>query len=80
LVTALGSHIDEQDDWHSYDAWLYFKHVDAEQFGAGYFDRWEQAQGRNRTFFVGGLFDFDYVEGVARYSRDLVERHFVGIG
>jgi hypothetical protein len=80
LVTALGGHIDEQDDWHSYDAWLYFKHVDAEQFSEGYFDRWERAQGRNRTFFVGGLFDFDYVEGVARYSRDLVERHFVGIG
>ena len=79
LVTALGGHIDEQDDWHSYDAWLYFKHVDTEQFREGYFDRWEQAQGSNRTFFVGGLFDFDYVEGVVRYSRDLVERHFAGI-
>jgi hypothetical protein len=78
LVTALGGHIDEQDDWHSYDAWLYFKHVNAEEFREGYFDRWEQAQGRNRTFFVGGLFDFDYVEGVVRYSRSLVERHFVG--
>jgi hypothetical protein len=78
LVTALGGHIDEQDDWHSYDAWLYFKHVAAEQFREGYFDRWEQAQGKNRTFFVGGLYDFDYVEGVVRYSRDLIERRFVG--
>lgn len=80
LVTALGGHIDEQDDWHSYDAWLYFKHVDTEQFREGYFDRWEEAQGNNRTYFVGGLFDFDYVEGVVRYSRHLVAKHFVGIG
>ena len=78
LAKALGGHIDEQDDWHSYDAWLYFKHVGAEQFREGYFDRWEQAQGKNRTFFVGGLFDFDYVEGVVRYSRELIERRFVG--
>ena len=42
--------------------------VDEEQFRQGYFDRWEDTQGENRTFFVGGLFDFDFVEGVVRYS------------
>jgi hypothetical protein len=77
-VHALGGRIDEQDDWHSFDAWLYFKHVDAEKFGQGYFDRWEEAQGQNRTFYAGGLLDFDYVEGVCRYSRYLIRRHFLG--
>jgi monoamine oxidase len=79
LVGALGGHIDPQDDWRSFDAWLYFKHTTADQFREGYFDRWEEAQGQNRTFFVGGLFDFDFVEGVVRYSRRIVEQHFVGM-
>ena len=47
-----------------------------EAFRLRYFDRWEEAQGKNRTFFVGGL--FDYVEGIVRYSRYLVEQHFAG--
>jgi len=77
-VRAFGGRIREDDDWHSYDAWLYFKHVSAEDFRDGYYDRWEAIQGDNRTFYVGGLFDFDYVEGIAHYSRRLVEKHFIG--
>jgi len=51
-IGALGGRINEQDDWSSYDAWLYFKHVGVEEFCQRYFDRWEEAQGKNRTFFV----------------------------
>jgi hypothetical protein len=75
---AFGGWIRDDDDWHSYDAWLYFKHVSVEDLRQGYFDDWEKLQGKSRTFYVGGLFDFDYVEGIARYSRKLVETHFVG--
>jgi hypothetical protein len=75
---AFGGRIREDDDWHSYDAWLYFKHVSVEDLRNGYFDDWETLQGASRTFYVGGLFDFDYVEGIVRYSRQLVETHFVG--
>lgn len=77
-VQAFGGQIREDDDWHSYDAWLYFKHVSVEVLRAGYFDEWEKLQGASRTFYVGGLFDFDFVEGITRYSRQLVETHFVG--
>jgi hypothetical protein len=77
-VRAFGGRVDDRDDWHSYDAWLYFKHVGVEQMRDGYFDDWESLQGVSRTFYAGGLFDFDYVEGIARYSRQLVETHFVG--
>lgn len=76
-VKAFGGRIKTDDDWHSYDAWLYFKHISVEEFRAGYYNRWEKIQGDNRTFYVGGLFDFDYVEGIARYSRFLIEKHFV---
>ena len=77
-VQDFGGRIHEEDDWHSYDAWLYFKHVSVDDLRSGYFDDWEKLQGASRTFYVGGLFDFDYVEGIARYSRQLVETHFVG--
>lgn len=76
-VKSFGGRIKTDDDWHSYDAWLYFKHVSVEEFSTGYYDRWEKIQGDNRTFYVGGLFDFDYVEGITRYSRALIENHFV---
>ncbi|WP_319548302.1 FAD-dependent oxidoreductase [Desulfogranum marinum] len=76
-VKAFGGKIKTDDDWHSYDAWLYFKHVSVDEFRAGYYDRWEKIQGENRTFYVGGLFDFDYVEGIVCYSRALVEQHFI---
>ncbi|MCG6907892.1 MAG: FAD-dependent oxidoreductase [Desulfobacteraceae bacterium] len=77
-VQALGGRIRYEDDWHSYDVWHYFRHVDPEDFRDGYYDRWESIQGKNRTYFVGGLFDFDYIEGIVQYSKDLVERNFVG--
>ncbi len=80
FVNAFGGRIKTDDDWHSYDAWLYFKHVSVEEFRAGYYDRWEKIQGDNRTLYTGGLFDFDYVEGIARYSRALIEKHFVADG
>ena len=75
-VKAFGGEIKTDDDWHSYDAWLYFKHVSVDEFSAGYYDRWEKIQGDNRTFYVGGLFDFDYVEGIVCYSRALIEQQF----
>ncbi len=75
-VKTFGGRIKTDDDWHSYDAWLYFKHVSAEEFRTGYYDRWEKIQGDNRTFYAGGLFDFDYVEGIVRYSRALIEKNF----
>ena len=75
-VKAFGGSIKTDDDWHSYDAWLYFKHVSVEDFRAGYYNSWEKIQGNNRTFYVGGLFDFDYVEGIVRYSRSIIEKHF----
>lgn len=77
-VQALGGRIRFEDDWHSYDVWHYFRHVDPVDFRAGYYDQWERLQGKNRTFFVGGLFDFDYIEGIVRYSKDLVEKNFAG--
>lgn len=73
---ALGGRIRYEDDWHSYDVWHYFRHVGPADFRDGYYDAWERIQGQNRTYYVGGLYDFDFVEGIVQYAKDLVERHF----
>jgi monoamine oxidase len=74
---AIGGRIRWEDDWHSYDVWHYFRHVDPADMRAGFYDDWENIQGMNRTFYVGGLFDFDFVEGIVQYSKNLVERFFI---
>jgi len=75
---AIGGRIRYEDDWHSYDAWHYFRHVTPTDFRGGYYDDWENIQGKNRTYYVGGLFDFDFVEGIVQYSKNLVKKNFVG--
>lgn len=78
-VHALGGRIVGSTEWPTFDVWTYFKHVDVEAFRAGYFERWDRLQGRRRTFYTGGLFDFDHVEGAVRASRRLVERFFAKV-
>ncbi len=75
---AVGGRIRHDDDWHQYDVWHYFRHIDPADFREGYYDDWESIQGKNSTYYVGGLFDFDFVEGIVQYSRNLVERNFAG--
>jgi hypothetical protein len=73
---AIGGRIRYEDDWHSYDVWHYFRHVTPSDMRAGFYDDWEAIQGLNHTYYVGGLLDFDFVEGIVQYSKELVERNF----
>jgi protoporphyrinogen oxidase len=75
---AVGGRIRQDDDWHQYDVWHYFRHIGPADFRAGYYDDWESIQGKNSTYYVGGLFDFDFIEGIIRYSKNLVEKNFTG--
>lgn len=78
FIKRFGGDLDtiNNDAWHSFDRWPYFKHVDAAAFRDGYYDRLEALQGRERTFYVGGLLDFELVERIVRYSRKLVNDRF----
>lgn len=78
LIRRLGADVDEADDniWHSFDRWPYFKHVSAAAIGAGFYDQLEALQGQQNTWYVGGLLDFELVERIIRYSRKLVDEKF----
>lgn len=75
-ITALGGRIIDENSWRSFNVWPHFKHASIEAFGKGLFDRWDTQQGRQCTFYLGGLFDFDHVEGTMEYSQYLVDRFF----
>ena len=40
------------------------------------YDRLEALQGHRKTFYVGGLLNFELVETIVEYSKALVEQKF----
>lgn len=64
------------DDYYTYDKWPYFPHVTSEVMQAGFYDRLEALQGQRKTFYVGGLLNFELVETIVEYSKSLVEKNF----
>ena len=79
LVSLLGGEIDEtQSRWHGFDRFTYFQHVTSKDFADGFYSDLSENQGRDRTFYVGGVTDFELVEPIVEHSKYLVEKHFVG--
>ena len=74
-ISALGGRIVSGESY--YDVAPYFRHVGVDDLFAGLLPQWNRRQGENRTFYSGGLFDFDHVEGTISAARRLVERSFV---
>ena len=72
-IERLGGSIDKSQ-WHTYDRWSYFPHVKAQDIRDGFFERVEQLQGRNRTYYAGAMMNFELVECSIAYSRQLVNR------
>lgn len=61
---------------HSVDRWKYFPHVTTDDMHNGYFDKLEDMQGTNHTFYIGELLNFSTVELTAAQAKSLVERYF----
>ena len=70
-----GGEID-RNRWQTFDQWPYFQHFRVEEIARGFYDRLENLQGKNRTFYVGGLMNFELVNHIALYSKHLVRKHF----
>ena len=73
----LGGKIDPTESrWRTYDRFTYFQHVTSKDIGDGYYEKLESQQGVDRTFYVGGVTDFELVEPIVKHSKYLVEKHF----
>ncbi|MFC7329211.1 FAD-dependent oxidoreductase [Marinactinospora rubrisoli] len=56
--------------------WPFMPHFSSADLAAGVLDRVENLQGRNRTYYAGGLLGYELIETTVAYSRDLVGRFF----
>lgn len=81
LIGLLKGRVDETHSrWTTYDRFTYFQHVGPKEIGEGYYQDLKELQGTHRTFYVGGVTDFELVEPIVQHSKYLVEKHFVGRG
>lgn len=60
----------------TYNNFVYFPHVNTTAMANGFYERLENMQGEQSTFFVGGLMNFELVETIMNYSKKLVEDNF----
>jgi hypothetical protein len=65
---------------HSFtvDDWAYFPHVSVDAVDNGFYTELDSLQGKNRTFYCGGLLAFELVETIAEHAHKLVQTHFAG--
>ncbi len=80
LIELLNGKIDEtHSKWETYDRFTYFQHVEPEDIADGFYKKLADLQGQDRTFYVGGVTDFELIEPIVQHSKYLVEKHFVGL-
>jgi hypothetical protein len=80
LIKRMGGKINEtQPRWHTFDRFTYFQHVTPEHFANGFYRKLAEGQGQDKTFYVGGLTDFELVEPIVVHSKYLVEHYFAGL-
>jgi hypothetical protein len=77
LIIKLGGDVCKAD-LYTHDRWTYFPHVPILEIKEGFYDELEAMQGKNKTFFVGGLMAFELIEPILNYSENLVKEHFTG--
>ncbi len=66
----------ELGEYYTYSEFPYFPHVDSAMMRDGFYDHFEALQGKRKTFYVGGLMNFELVETIVNYSKSLIESNF----
>lgn len=74
LYSQLGSQY--EGECFTHDRWTYFPHVEALSIKEGFYDHLEELQGKNNTYFTGGLMAFELIEPILNYSDNLVNEYF----
>ncbi|NER10009.1 NAD(P)-binding Rossmann-like domain-containing protein [Muriicola jejuensis] len=75
LYRLMGS--EYKGEYYTHDRWTYFPHVPVDMFKEGFYDRLEEMQGKNNTYFTGGLMAFELIEPILNYSDSLVKKYFL---
>ncbi len=77
LVEQMDARISlSNEEWSTFNRWPYFQHVDLESIENGWYSELEERQGNRHTYFVGGATNFELIEPIAEYAKNLVATHF----
>jgi hypothetical protein len=78
LIKLMNGEIDETESrWHTFDKFTYFQHFIPEDIANGIYTDLAAMQGKDRTFYVGGVTDFELVEPIVQHSKYIVEHFFL---
>ena len=66
----------EVHDLVEFVQWDYFPHFRAEDIAAGAYDRLDAQQGRDNTYFTGGLLGFETIHNTLAHAESIVTRFF----
>ncbi len=56
--------------------WQYFPHVKTNDLNDGFYEAIEKLQGKQGTYYIGGLLNLETVEFTAKYAKQLITKHF----
>jgi glycine/D-amino acid oxidase-like deaminating enzyme len=76
-VAKLGGRLEEV---HLRREWAFMPHFGSDDLKDGALDRLDTLQGRDRTYYVGGLPAFELIECTVAHAQDLARRHFPPAG
>ena len=71
-----GSDVGPSELMNTFNRFEYFQHVSGDEIKTGWYDKLEKLQGQQRMFYVGGATNFELIEPIAAYAKNLVAKHF----
>ncbi|WEM44486.1 FAD-dependent oxidoreductase (plasmid) [Photobacterium sp. DA100] len=66
----------EIESVHQFIHWKYFPHVETDELNKGFYDKLNQLQGNQHTFYAGEILNFSCVGFTSEYAEYIVNQHF----
>jgi hypothetical protein len=73
FVLQMGAEIESV---HQFVHWKYFPHIDTEEMNTGFYDKLNNMQGNQHTYYAGEILNFSCVGFTSEYSEHIVNRYF----
>lgn len=73
FVLQMGAEIESV---HQFVHWKYFPHIDSEEMNNGFYDKLENMQGNQHTYYAGEILNFSCVGFTSEHAEHIVNRYF----
>ena len=66
----------EVESVHQFIHWKYFPHVGTKEMNNGFYDKLNEIQGSQHTYYAGEILNFSCVGFTCAYSEHIVNNYF----